>query len=202
MLAALVEQRAGGQRTLPVGRPLGRDPVSDATLALAVGAAITGGGRPSGPNGSSAPEGAAPSGEPRVDNEPVVSGVEATAAAASAGREGTPAPAGTTSVAIGETSAARRERRPARYGLSIQFEPRPDDPELARLIESTVWVNESHPAYRRAVASRSEGYHVAVASAMALASVAVEPAKEHAFVTAFLESWGAAIERRKRGRRR
>jgi len=90
-------------------------------------------------------------------------------------------------------------RRPGRYGLSIQFEQRPDDPEPGRLVESTVWVNEAHPAYRRAAASRSEGYHIALASALALAPLAVEPAKEHAFVTAFLTSWGAAIDRRKPG---
>jgi len=98
--------------------------------------------------------------------------------------------------------ATRGARRPMRYGLSIQFEQRPDDVELGRLVESTVWVNEAHPAYRRAVASRSEGYHIALAAAMALASLAVEPAKEHAFVTAFLASWGAAMDRRKGRRRR
>jgi hypothetical protein len=94
-----------------------------------------------------------------------------------------------------------RTRRPARYGLNIQFDTRPGDPELGRLVESTVWVNEAHPAYRRAVASRSEGYHVALAVALALAQLAVDPAKEHAFVTAFLARWGEAIERRQ-GRRR
>jgi hypothetical protein len=51
------------------------------------------------------------------------------------------------------------------------------------------------------VESRSEGYHVAVAVALALAPLAVDPAKEHAFITAFLERWGAATTRRK-GRRR
>jgi hypothetical protein len=30
--------------------------------------------------------------------------------------------------------------------------------------------------------------------ALALAPLAVEPANEHAFVTAFLERWGAALE--------
>jgi hypothetical protein len=89
-----------------------------------------------------------------------------------------------------------------RYGLSIQFESRPNDAELAHLVESTVWVNEAHPAYRRAVASRSEGYHVALAVALALAPLAVDPAKEHAFIVTFLARWGAAIERRKGGRRR
>ena len=89
-----------------------------------------------------------------------------------------------------------RTRRAVRYGLSIQFDARPDDPEPARLVESTVWVNEAHPAYRRAAVSRSEGYHVAVAVALALAQLAVDPAKEHAFVVAFLSRWGEAIERR------
>jgi hypothetical protein len=37
---------------------------------------------------------------------------------------------------------------------------------------------------------------------MALAPLAVEPAKEHAFITAFLARWGAALEHRRPGRRR
>ena len=41
-----------------------------------------------------------------------------------------------------------------------------------------------------------------LAVAMALAPLAVEPAKEHGFITAFLVSWGAATERRKSARRR
>jgi len=61
-------------------------------------------------------------------------------------------------------------------------------------VESTVLVNEAHPAYRRAVASRSEGYHIALTVALALAPLA-EPAKEHAFVTAFLTRWGKTIDR-------
>jgi hypothetical protein len=104
--------------------------------------------------------------------------------------------------ATGRLAAGPQARRPARYGLSIQFEERPDDPELGRLIESTVWVNAAHPAYRRAVASRSEGYHVALAVVMALAPLAVDPAKEHAFINAFLSRWGRATERRKGSRQR
>ncbi|MGH7579668.1 MAG: ATP-binding protein [Gemmatimonadales bacterium] len=86
------------------------------------------------------------------------------------------------------------KRRPARYGLTIQFEHRPDDPTLGRLRESTVWVNEAHPAYRRAVASRSEGYHLALAVGMALAPLAVPPAETHGFVTAFLARWGESAD--------
>lgn len=81
-------------------------------------------------------------------------------------------------------------RRPARFGLSIQFEDREGDQEIGRLVESTVWVNRAHPAYQRAVATRSVGYHIALAVGLALAPLAVEPAKEHEFLTAFLSCWG------------
>ena len=97
-----------------------------------------------------------------------------------------------TNVALPSTGGIRR---PARYGLAIQFESRSEDAELARLVESTVWINEAHPACRRAVASRSEGYHLAVAVAMALGPLAVPPAEEHNFITAFLSRWGEAVEK-------
>ena len=84
--------------------------------------------------------------------------------------------------------------------LAIRFESRADDDSLGRLVDSTVWVNESHPAYRRATASRSEGYHLALCVALALAPLAVEPAEAQGFVTAFLTRWGAAVERPARGR--
>lgn len=64
-----------------------------------------------------------------------------------------------------------------------------------------MWVNEAHAAYGRALASHSEGYHLALAVAMALAQVAVDPAREHAFVTAFLTRWGEALTRRRRAAR-
>jgi hypothetical protein len=62
-------------------------------------------------------------------------------------------------------------------------------------VESTVFINRAHPAYQRAAASRSEGYHVALSVALALAPLAVEPAGEHAFVTAFLSRWGEAVSK-------
>ena len=85
-------------------------------------------------------------------------------------------------------------RRPAHYGLDIQFEDRPDDVDLGRLMESTVWVNRAHPAYRRALASRSIGYHIALSVAMSLAPLAVEAAEQNGFVVAFLSRWGEALD--------
>ena len=181
LLAPLVEQRAGGQRRLPATGS-GSDVIERRAPLPAVHEA-----------GPRTAEPATPAQAPSQEQPitPVTTRVEP---APSAQLE--PGPA------TGRLSAGARTRRPVRYGLSIQFEARSDDAELARLVESTVWVNEAHPAYRRAVASRSEGYHVALAVALALAALAVDPAKEHAFITAFLARWGAAIERRGGSRRR
>ena len=100
-------------------------------------------------------------------------------------------------VAVAQADTVPGRRRHARYGLNVQFESRPDDPELARLVESTIWINAAHPAYTRAAASRSTGYHTALSVALALAPLAVEPAGEHAFVTQFMAQWGRGA----RGRR-
>ncbi|MFH1765105.1 MAG: hypothetical protein ABIF09_13035, partial [Gemmatimonadota bacterium] len=86
----------------------------------------------------------------------------------------------------------RRSRKQGQYGLRIRFEERPEDRELGRLIESTVWVNAAHPAYLRAMSSRSEGYHLALAVGMTLASLAVEPERARDFVASFLARWGEA----------
>ncbi len=82
----------------------------------------------------------------------------------------------------------------------MDFEDRPELTELARLVESTVLVNAAHPAYLRAAASRSEGYHAALSVAMALGAVAVEPAGMQGFVTSFLVRWGRALGRDRRRR--
>jgi hypothetical protein len=169
LLATLVERRAGGQRRLPLG----------------------GGG----------------SGE---DGRALVSAAVAKQAQADAHAETTAAGEDQSNESIQPTESSVSTvakdrgtvlpgsggaRRPAHYGLDIQFENRPDDMELGRLVEATVWVNRAHPAYRRALASRSVGYHIALAVAMALAPLAVEPANEHGFVSAFLSRWGEGIDK-------
>jgi len=88
-------------------------------------------------------------------------------------------------------------KRPARYGLQIRFENRPGDLALGRLAGSIVWVNEAHPAYRRAVATRSEGYHYALTTALAVGPLAVEAARVAEFVTAFLAKWGESGAKRR-----
>jgi hypothetical protein len=170
LLASLVEQRAGGQKKLP----LGGNGHSEAALSF-VAASVVRHAENENANGDAS------------SSETV--GTEASAAH-KADHETAP-----------ENSPLRLpargggKRRPAHYGLDIDFEDRVDDVEIGRLVDSTVWVNRAHPAYRRALASRSIGYHIALAVGMSLAPLAVEQAKEHQFVTAFLSRWGEAVDK-------
>jgi hypothetical protein len=179
LLASLVERRAGGQRRLPMGPEPG-DAAAGSVLAAPL-EAMRGEAPLALTSTVTAPE-VARAARPLADTPPPASEPERT-------------PSTNPVAAVLPEGSSRRQ--PARYGLIVQFAERPADPELARLVESTVWVNTAHSAYRRAATSRSEGYHLAVAVALALAPLAVEPAKEHGFLTAFLSAWGAATDRRK-----
>ncbi len=187
LLASLVERRAGGQKRLPIGRggeaQNGQGPM--AALVTPSAEEAIGEQHAEQPESRDLQE---PAEEPGPAEEPTQPPAQPETEVES--------PA-TDTVLPG----ARGKPRPARYGLTIRFESAPDDPELGRLVESTVVVNDAHPAYRRAEASRSEGYHLALTVALALAPLAVGADKEHDFVTAFLACWGEAL-RRPPGRRR
>ena len=166
LLTTLVEPRPGGKRRIAVGRlETGADGSLPLPLSLGTDAAK--------PETSST----VPSPPPPPTGEPAMR------------------PSDTERVPPRsiDLPASRGQKRPARLGLTIQYESREDDASLGRLVESTVWINDAHPAYRRAVGSRSEGYHLALTVAMTLSTVAVEPTQQHAFVTAFLARWGEAV---------
>jgi hypothetical protein len=198
LLRSLVERRAGGQKRLPMpGRGDERVPAPLFTNLSGsddgeneAGVSDVGGGAGPTPRGSSPP---APE-TPRAPGESP-SGTGAPSPGAPGDRAHAAGSAGALDAVIGR-------RRPARYGLLVQFEPRPDDVELARLVDSTIWINDAHPAYRRAAASRSLGYHTALAVALALAPLAVEARDEHTFITQFLAHWGGAQEGHRVTRRR
>ena len=174
LLSALIERRRGGQRRIPLGEG---------------GKGMTPGGAPGTTLLTQAPGGTTPeAGEPTSPESPPP---ETPPSSKEPGKEEA---AGTITSETALPSRGR-SRTPGRYGLHIQFETRPDDHELGRLVESTVLVNDAHPAYLRATASRSEGYHLALTVAMALAPLAVEAEKTHAFITDFMARWGKAAER-------
>jgi hypothetical protein len=178
LLASLVEQRAGGQKKLPLGRS---GNASDARAFVAASVSEQSDGEKS-----------------ATDTTEPVSAVRANGQADETGPKETVEPKDHETVLPGRGAA----RRPGHYGLDIQFEDRPVDREMGRLVESTVWVNRLHPAYRRALVSRAVGYHIALTVALALAPLAVEPANEHGFVTAFLSRWGEALDQRATRKRR
>ena len=207
LLRSLVDHRPGGQKRLPLpGRgdqqvpgPLfagigGRDGVDEAAplvRATTEADAEPDEAPPDAPRDSE-PSAASPTGDAAPRDEPM--------------SPSSPGGAGNVeaSAAVGTLGTVPGRRRPARYGLLVQFESRPDDNELGRLVDSTIWINDAHPAYTRAAASRSSGYHIALTVALSLAPLAVDPVGEHAFVTQFLAHWGGAgaggqrVGRRKR----
>lgn len=176
LLSSLVERRAGGQRRLPFG---GRGAPDDGRSFVA--AAVT----------------AEAMAEERIEKTNSEPSTEAGADHLPANRAESSDSSDPSATTLSEAGGARR---PAHYGLDIQFEDRADDADLGRLIESTVWVNRAHPAYRRASASRSLGYHIALTVALSLAPLAVEPPQQSQFVRAFLSRWGEAIDRPGSGR--
>jgi hypothetical protein len=171
LLASLVERRAGGQKRLPLEAA-----GSNGEARAFVAASIT---------------------ESAVSSEDVESEARSHPENGSAEKptvNESPSDFSAQSNAI-QLPGKSGGRRPAHYGLDIQFEDRAEDAKLGRLVESTVWVNRAHPAYCRALASRSIGYHIALAVAMALAPLAVEPQKESEFLLTFLTRWGEAIDK-------
>jgi hypothetical protein len=182
LLASLVERRAGGQKRLPIdGKPTDRAAGAEALAVLAtpLTAEVP---RPNETEPAQPQTPPPPTDQDTAMTEPATSTIPASASAMFPGHG--------------------RSRAPMRYGLGVQFEDRPDTSELGRLVESTVWINQAHPAYRRALVSRSVGYHISLAVALALAPLAVEPDQEHTFITKFLSHWGQALDQVQRRRRR
>lgn len=179
LLASLVERRSGGQKRLPING--GRTDAEAGAIAVVMAPAMA--EEPS--RGETEPD------QPPATPLPAEQDATGTETA-------TPSiPASASTMLPGQG----RSFTPMRYGLGIQFEDRSDDSDLGRLVESTVWINQAHPAYRRALASRSVGYHISLAVALTLAPLAVEQDQEHTFITKFLSHWGQALDQ-PQGRRR
>jgi hypothetical protein len=198
-LSALVERRAGGQKRLPSAGEEGRDSrvVAEQAAEAALDSTVPPEVVPTSPK-EDAPEAREGAASP-ASAPPAVETLPPGGEAPSPGPAPT-APAVHAPAVLATPGAPAGPRRPTRYGLTVDFEEQPDSPLLGRLVESTVLVNTAHPAYLRAVASRSEGYHAALTVGMALAAVAVDPAETQGFLTVFLARWGEAVGRDRRRR--
>lgn len=172
LLATLAERRSGGQKRLALGDAgRGGNGAWSGELTLGPGRA-----EPGASGGGDQPASSAATGQAESRDQPP--------------RDSSPGrPVGGAEEEVHVPGPRGRKKR-ARLALQIRFESLSGDDRLGRLIESTVWVNDAHPAYHRAVASRAEGYHLAVTVASALARHAVEPQQAQEFVDAFLARWG------------
>lgn len=196
MLAMLVERRAGGQHRLALGEPsteIGADSagafapgdVVDSSVVQTVREPQPGRDEEAERNDDVAHQDTGAGAEDAGSAGGVPAGEERAAGERARG-EASPA----SQTATARLPGRARSRKPATLSLQIRFESRPDDLGLGRLIESTVWVNDAHPAYQRAVASRAESYHIALSVAAALAPLTVEAAQAQDFISAFLARWG------------
>jgi hypothetical protein len=210
LLRSLVDRRTGGQKRLPMpGRGDERVPAPLFANVFA-GHESTGEKEPPVGGGASGKQHERPSTPTPESSLPSPQEVPPAGSVSAPEREPRPPedgqPHAHVAATAGTTNTVSGRRRPARYGLLMQFESRPGDLELGRLVDSIIWVNDAHPAYTRAVASRSIGYHTALTVALALAPLAVEAGDEHMFITQFLAHWGSvqavgATRRRRRSRK-
>ena len=154
LLRSLVDRRTGGQKRLPMPGK-GDERVAASLFAnLPVGDESKGEGSASLPAeaptakpsvGSPAPTPASP---PRSEQETPPSGDESPSGDELRGDNNAPSQSQTiTEASAGTIDTVAGRRRPARYGLLVQFESRPADYELGRLVDSTIWINDAHPAY-------------------------------------------------------
>jgi hypothetical protein len=201
VLAALADRRSGGQRRLPLGGPAAHTGVGARESTAAAGTE-TGAAAETAEAGTDT----ATAGTGTAGTDPATAGTATGAATAGDTERGAPDPPPASERGDGTGRApdeapgvrlpgSSRRKRPATLSLEIRFESRPEDVQLGRLQESAVWVNDAHPAYRRAVASRAEGYHLALTVAASLAPLTVEPADTQDFVNRFLARWGEAVAR-------
>ena len=128
LLAALVGHRRGGQKALPLG------PKADSGGEPGLGAAL----HAAAEDGLDA-QGADPDAQPGtgLQDQPPREPQNETRTTPPNG------PLAGDSVQL----EPRRQRRPSRLGLAVQFEERPGDPELGRLVESTVLINTAPPPF-------------------------------------------------------
>ena len=83
---------------------------------------------------------------------------------------------------------ANKEKKKA-PGLKIGFEENSARPDLARMVQNTIWVNTFHPAYRKSKKEGLEEYHILLCVAWALSGFIEEDRSPQDFISQFLASW-------------
>jgi len=80
-----------------------------------------------------------------------------------------------------------RKRKP---GVMIGFDDSPDRQTIAWIVENTIWVNRSNPAYLRVMDTEAEPYHIILAVSWVLSSYLEDGKSPQDFIGRFISSWG------------
>lgn len=75
----------------------------------------------------------------------------------------------------------------------IGFEDDPVRKELGWLLESTIWINRGHPAFKRVAAAEAENYHIVLTVAWVLSCYVEAEKSPQSFVNKFLATWGSGL---------
>lgn len=97
--------------------------------------------------------------------------------------------------AISAKKSKKSSKGPA---LSIGFEKREQGDGMARMMESKIWINSSHPAYQRVKKTKQEPYHIVFCVALALSDFLEDNSSPHKFIDDFLASWGRGEQKTNR----
>lgn len=87
----------------------------------------------------------------------------------------------------------QHEGRRKRPGLMIGFEDNENREELGWLMEDIVWINKGHSAYRKALNSDAENYHIVLSVAWVLSGYLEGEKSSNVFINRFLSIWGSTI---------
>lgn len=87
------------------------------------------------------------------------------------------------------TASEKKEDKKKTPGLTIGFEENSGQPDLARIVQNTIWVNVLHPAYQKSKKERLEEYHILLCVAWALSNFIEEDRSPQDFISQFLASW-------------
>ncbi|MFH1968280.1 MAG: ATP-binding protein [bacterium] len=89
-----------------------------------------------------------------------------------------------------ENFSAEVKKGAKKPSLLIGFENRKEKDPLARMIESKIWINSSHPSYAKAKQEKLEQYHILFCTALTLSSFLQNQHSSHKFINEFMSAWG------------
>ncbi|MBI4600067.1 ATP-binding protein [Candidatus Uhrbacteria bacterium] len=97
--------------------------------------------------------------------------------------------------ASGEHTKTVRKKTPG-LNISLQEFTEEGNPLLGRIIEDTIFVNTSHPAWKKAAEERLDEYHIVLTVACVLSEMIDQTHSPHEFISKFLASWGQSLQQK------